>query len=47
MTLPDGAGPRPLSPAVRRLVGEALPPEALAVLSGPVGEAVALFDLRV
>ncbi|WP_338666190.1 hypothetical protein VQH23_26330 (plasmid) [Pararoseomonas sp. SCSIO 73927] len=41
MTPPDGTGPKSLPPAVRRLVQEALPPEALAVLSGPVGEAVA------
>jgi site-specific recombinase XerD len=38
---PDGAGGRPLPPAVRRLIPEALLPEALAVLAGPVGEAVA------
>jgi integrase len=41
MTPPDGAGRAPLPPALRRLVGDALPPEARAVLAGPVGEAVA------
>ncbi|PHK92987.1 Site-specific recombinase XerD [Roseomonas rosea] len=41
MTPPNGAGSKPLPPAVRRLVPEALPPEALAVLAGPVGEALA------
>jgi site-specific recombinase XerD len=41
MTPPDGAGKGPLPPALRRLVQDALPPEALAVLAGPVGEAVA------
>jgi len=41
VTSPDGTDDRPLPPAVRRLVQKILPPEALAVLSGPVGEAVA------
>ena len=41
MTDPDVQRSQRISPAVRRLVPDALPPEALAVLSGPVGEAVA------
>ncbi|WP_458098103.1 tyrosine-type recombinase/integrase [Roseomonas sp. WA12] len=41
MTPPDETGRAPLPTAVRRLVQQTLPPEALAMLSGPVGEAVA------
>jgi site-specific recombinase XerD len=41
MTPPDGSVRAPLPPALRRLDHDALPPEALAVLAGPVGEAVA------
>ncbi|WP_424140165.1 tyrosine-type recombinase/integrase [Roseomonas chloroacetimidivorans] len=41
MTDRPSARPAPLPPAVRRLAEDALPPEALAVLAGPVGEAVA------
>ncbi|MBP0496038.1 hypothetical protein [Roseomonas indoligenes] len=41
MTPADGADGKLLPLAVRRLVQDALPPEALAVLSGPVGAAVA------
>ncbi|MFT8247123.1 tyrosine-type recombinase/integrase [Roseomonas sp. BN140053] len=41
MTPPDSSEHPPLPPALQRLVQDVLPPEALAVLSGPVGEAVA------